>query len=302
MCTNNHFRRFGAVCVWLCILGAGLGGVALMADSLSDLAAKLPQTLGPWHKSPAPDFYTPESLSSYIDGGAELYISYNFKRSLALKYLHDTLGEITIDIFDMGHAHDAFGVFAHSREQSDTAVGQGSEYSSGLLTFWQDRYYISILAYPETAEKREAVFNLGRALAAAIGVRGGLPPILSLLPTDGLVPDSTHFFHHYIWLNSFCFVSNDNVLLIAADTPAALGKYRQGGVTYYLLLVEYPSAARAEAAQTRFEQTYLAGAQQGLRHDAGGSWSGCRKLGSRLAVALKAPSADAIRELFAKIK
>jgi hypothetical protein len=280
-----------------------LPGVVLMAGSTMDFYAGLPESLAGWKKVAPPVAYTPATLSTYIDGGAELYISYNFQNSLALTYHHETEGDITVDIFDMSRSDDAFGVFAHSRETSDERVGQGSEYAAGLLTFWQDRYYVSILAYPETAGKREVVFQLGQAISGLIRTRGPLPPLLALLPVEGLVPDSTHFFHHYVWLNSFCFVSNENVLNIEPDTPAVLGKYRAGAATCFLLLLRYPDDPRAAAAQERFRTLQLAGSASGEKQDPkDGRWTVLRRQGRLLMIVLKAPDSAVAADLLARVK
>ncbi|MCX6568522.1 MAG: hypothetical protein NT147_05675 [Candidatus Aminicenantes bacterium] len=279
-----------------------LMGMTAMPDNINDFYKILPDTIAGWKKADPPDLYTPKNLSNYIDGGAELFLSYNFQNALALKYLDPAGDEITIDIFDMGSAPDAFGVFAHSRETIDTRVGQGCEYAAGLLTFWKDRYYVSILAYPETAEKREVVFKLGQAIAAAVASEGSLPPIISLLPAESLLPETVHYFHHYIWLNSFYFVSNENVLNIGPDTPAALGKYRKAGATFFLLIVRYPDAARAEAAGGQFRQKLLDGAADGMSPTKEGRWTGLQYRGDLVSVVFNAPDKATIRAIFANIK
>ena len=284
------------------LLAISLMGMPAMPENISEFFRILPETVAGWTKAEAPDLYTPENLSKYIDGGAELYLSYNFQNALALKYKDSAGNEIEVDIFDMGSAPDAFGVFAHSRETIDDRFGQGCEYAAGLLTFWKDRYYVSILAYPETAEKRDVVFNLGRAIEAAIKSEGALPPIIGLLPAENLLPETVHYFHHYIWLNSFTFVSNENVLNIGNDTPAALGKYRQGGAAFSLLLVRYPDAGRAEAAGAQFRQTLLDGAADGLRRTKEGRWTGLQCRGDLLSIVFNAPDESTIRAIFAKIK
>jgi len=273
-----------------------------MPRTLNDIGRKLPGSIGGWTRAAPPVVYTPQNLSTYIDGGAELYLSYNFRQALSLKYKTTGKDEITVDIFEMGTSADAFGVFAHSRETIDSTVGQGSEYAAGLLTFWKDRYYVSILAYPETPAKKDVVFTLGRTIADSIEGRGTLPPIISLLPAEGLAPQSVRYFHHYIWLNSFYFVSDENVLDIGNDTPAALGTYKQGGVGLVLLLVRYPSAARAEAAAARFRKDFLGGAPGDLREMKGGRWSGLLRRGDLIAVVFNAPAADAVRAMFIRIK
>jgi hypothetical protein len=276
-----------------------------MAETASDIAQKLPEAIGGFKNTGAAAPHTPGNLSDYIDGGAELYLSYNFKNAVSQKYKGAASDEITVDIFEMGSSFDAFGVFAHSRETADRTIGQGSEYAAGLLTFWKDRYYVSILAYPETPAKKEIVLSLGRTIADAIPRQGALPPVLALLPPSGLAPETVRYFHHYIWLNSFQFVSNDNVLDIGPDTPAALGTYKNGTARLFLLVVQYPTTARADAASTRFRKAILAGAAGDLRETKGpkGSrWTGLQRRGDVVAVVLNAPSADAVRQMFAQIK
>jgi hypothetical protein len=273
-----------------------------MPENINAFSQVLPDAIAGWKRAVPPNLYTPGTLSTYIDGGAELFISYNFKNALSMKYLDPAGNEIVVDIFDMGSAPDAFGVFAHSRETIDDSFGQGSEYAAGLLTFWKDRYYVSILAYPETAAKREIVFELGRAIAGGIENDGALPPIIAMLPAENLLPETVRYFHHYIWLNSFYFVSHENVLNIGNDTPAALGKYRQDGAAYFLLLVRYPDAARAEAAALQFRKKLLDGAEDGLRPTKEGRWTGLECRGDLVGVVLNAPDVPTVRAVFAKIK
>lgn len=273
-----------------------------MANHTAEFHQKLPGVVAGWKKAEQHAVYTPKNLSEYIDGGAELFISYHFQSALSMKYLKNTNNEISVDIFDMGTSYDAFGVFAHSRETIDNRVGQGCEYAAGLLTFWKDRFYVSILAYPETAEKKEVVFKLGQAIARKIKNEGPLPPIIALLPTENLIPESVHYFHHYIWLNSFFFVSNENILNIAPDTPAALGKYRQKSGTFFLLLVHYPDEDKAIAAHEQFRQKQLAGSPEGILQTEDGSWTGCERQGELFSAVFKAPDAQTVRAMLAKIQ
>jgi hypothetical protein len=276
--------------------------MAAMSETVSEFNKVLPETIDGWTKTGPPRLYAPGNLSDYIDGGAELYLSYNFRNALSVKYKDSAENEIAVDIFDMGTSYDAFGVFAHTREAIETALGQGSEYGGGLLTFWKYRYYVSILAYPETAAVKEAVFKLGRAIAGAIKSEGPLPPILALLPSENLMPETVRYFHHYIWLNSFHFVSNENILDIGGDTPAVLAKYRRAGSTMFLLLVRYPDAVRAEAAAAQFRDRLLGGAEDGMLRLKEGSWTGIQRRGDLVSVVFNAPDAAALRKILAEIK
>ena len=96
-----------------------------MPENINGFYQILPDTIAGWKKADPPNLYTPGNLSTYIDGGAELYISYNFKNALSMKYMDSADNEIDVDIFDMGSAPDAFGVFAHSRETIDDQLWPG---------------------------------------------------------------------------------------------------------------------------------------------------------------------------------
>ena len=290
--------------ILLALLSGMIAGTRMIAmpQSITEFAKVLPDKVDRWNKVEPPGTYTPQTLSNYIDGGAELYISFNFKGALAVKYRDASENEIAVDIFDMGSSYDAFGVFAHSRETNEKDFGQGSEYASGLLTFWKGRFYVSILAYPETPASKDAITILGQAIAGAIKEEGPMPPILALLPQENLQPETVRYFHHYIWLNSFSFVSNENVLNIGADTPAALAKYRTPGSSLFLLLVRYPDAARAEAAARQFDEKILGGTKEGIRRMEGGRWSGLKRRGGLVGIVLNAPDAAAIRDILAGIK
>ena len=58
-----------------------------MPETVSEFDKVLPGTIDVWKKAGPPAIYAPETLSTYIDGGAELYISYNFKSALSVKYV-----------------------------------------------------------------------------------------------------------------------------------------------------------------------------------------------------------------------
>ena len=275
--------------------------VPLMSQSIHDINAALPAEISGWKTAGTAVPYQPDTLYKYINGGAELFISYNFRQLLAQKYTKDGESEITVDVFDMGDSYNAYGVFANSCETSGTEVGQGCEYSSGLLNFWQDRYYVSILAYPETPAKRELVFQLADRLSKAIAVRGPLPPLLARLPQTGLIPDSTRYFHHYIWLNSQFFISNQNILGIDDTVQAVLAKYRHPSGAFFLLLLQYPDEAAAAAAAAAWSKQFQGGKSEEITARGDGRFSGCRRSGGLLALVLNAPDAAAAGTLLEQI-
>jgi hypothetical protein len=281
-------------------------GMIIMAKTtgLTELSKQLPAEINGWQKSAETTFYTPKNLFSYINGGAELYISYSFKHLLAQKYTKADIPEITVDVFDMGSSFNAFGVFSHSREDLDHSVADDveSEYAGGLLTFWKGRFYVSILAYPETEEKKKTVLTLGRHIAGLIGEKSEKPPLIARLPGGHIIKESIRYFHHYIWLNSHFFISDENILHIDEETEAVLAKYKENGNRYFVLLVSYPDKMKAEAARRNFLKNYLPDAREGIKQLEDGLWTGCSTHGRLVMVVLNAPNIEKVESLLEKIE
>jgi hypothetical protein len=210
---------------------------------------------------------------------------------------------MVVDIFDMGISQNAFGVFSHSREVVEESFGQGSQYTEGLLLFWKDRYYISLLAHPETVESKKAVFTLARNIDKAIKEKGPLPEMLSLLPKKSLVEESIRYFRHHAWLNSHYFVADQNILHINENTDALLAKYGKKDEQSILLLVNYKSDGDAQRAYDDFVKQYLPElSKKPAVKIEDGRWTSCQLQGNLLIVVFNAPGEDNARNLIEEVK
>ena len=270
---------------------------ALAAEARPDFAAKLPAQVGAWKKPAKPVLYDRKSLYRYIDGGAELYLAFDFVSAVTFEYAGkgDT---IKVDIFDMGSPRGAFGVFAHGRESISSEVGQGSDYVGGLLTFWKHRWFVSVLGYPETEAQRKAVYVLGRAIATLIPETGSPPAIVAVLPRPGLVAASVRTFHHHLLQNDYFTVSNENPLGIGPRTEAVLARYARRGQRHVLMLVDYAGEAAAKKAERDFGTSVLGRAASAKKGD---RWLGMKRSGNRLVLALDAPSRQAVTQMLSEV-
>jgi hypothetical protein len=266
-----------------------------MSGHLERFNNVLPAAVDGWAKQGKGTLYDHETLFDYIDGGAELYLSYDFKVAASFVYKKEGAPEINVDIFDMGEAKNAFGVFSQSREVLDNRIGQGMEYAGGLLTFWKDRYYVSLLAYPETEGAKGAVFQLARAIEGSIDGTGKIPRIVELLPHKGLRLETVRYFRHYIWINSHYFISTENILDIERDCEAVLAEYNGDDAKHFVLMVHYPTDERAQKAYAGFMKSYLPDAgKDGTKKIEDGKWSGAAVMDTLLVVVLNSYNKDNI--------
>ena len=256
------------------------------------LASYIPVTVGPW-LSEADQVFDAETIFGYIDGAGEVYRSYNMRLLVARRFHKDGRPDIVVDAFDMGAPGDAYGVFTHDLEGESAAIGQGSVYKAGLLSFWKDRYFLSVYAEEETPETRAAVLELGRLIAGAIPGRGALPGLLGLLPDGGLERGPIRYFHTHPILNYHLFVADENILLLGRETNAVLAEYGGRGARSHLLIVSYEDAGAAARAEGSFSRAYMPDAAgKGTVRTENGKWTASRVFGRHVAVVFDAASAE----------
>ncbi|NMB76629.1 MAG: hypothetical protein GYA21_16055 [Myxococcales bacterium] len=284
---------------WSCFLLSFLAvlpgpGPAPSTPAPLDVFEKLPEKLEGYRRVPASERFDHETLYQHIDGHAELYLSFGFRELLVLRYDRDGEAPIEVEIYDMGRSQDAFGVFAHGMERAEREVGQDSQYLSGMLTFWKDRFVVTVTAYPETEPRRRAVYALARTIAGLIKKDGALPGVVRRLPREGLAAESVRYFRHPVWLNSAYQISDGNPLALGPDTDAALARYKTGDNRHLLVLVEYPDERRAAAAEQSARKEILGDQPGPVRRPDGRYAALCRKK-NRLALVFYAPDEKTAR-------
>jgi hypothetical protein len=286
-----------------------IGGFSLMmiqksyADPIQALHAALPKQIQGWSAEPNDRFFDDETIFDYIDGAGEVYRAYSMRMCLSRRYTNSNGPPIVLDIFDMQSSEDAFGVFTHDREGEPVHVGQGGLYRAGWLSFWKDRFFVSISMEEESAAAERAVRALAEEVASLISHEGPKPQILLLLPQNGLQLRTIRFLHHHILLNYHFYLADENILNLGPDTKAALAEYKRREEKARLLLVQYSQRGKAEKAHKSFLKTYLPEANATgpvLLENA--KWSAAALRGKLLVIILDADSQQMAQSLIKEAK
>lgn len=241
----------------LIIISIILSGLNMFSQTLDSPDKVLPDNINVWKPIQNDRIYLSENLYDYIDGGAELFLSYGFQKVYNRIYGRENQPDIFVDIFFMNTSHDAFGVFSHSRETIEQDWGQGSQYTEGAILFWKNNIYVSILTNPETSQAKETIFEIADIIESAIPHIGELPQVVGHLPEENLIKESVRYFRHHVWLNSFYFISHSNLLHINQDTECVLAKYKLGEDRPLLAILKYKDRETAKYAYDNFIEKYL---------------------------------------------
>jgi hypothetical protein len=246
--------RFLIVCL---VIAGLLPPLAAAVDNAADLGRFLPGEIAGWKPAGEDRAFTRETIFEYMDGAGEIYLAYGFRRLLVREYADPSGSSLAVEIYDMSHAADAYGIYASDPDGESVPVGQEALYGGGLLRFWKGPYFVRLLAEKETGETRGILTDLGLRISAAMPREGAKPQILACLPRERMDKGSVRYFHKQVSLNNHYYLADENVLFLDEGTEVALAKYKEGWGKAMLLVCRYRTPADARRAYLNFGRAYF---------------------------------------------
>ncbi|MFA6110039.1 MAG: DUF6599 family protein [Candidatus Latescibacterota bacterium] len=172
---------------------AGAVAAAVAARSGKDLLAGL--AVPGWQAAEPLQQFTAANLYEKIDGRAEQYLAFDVQALFCQQFTGPSGASIEIYAYDMGDPLRAFGVYAAERAPEHAPIDLGREgyLASGSFLFWQDRWYLQVLAADQAEPVQQAALALARLLAARLGDQGPDLWGLALLPEQDRIPRSEEY-------------------------------------------------------------------------------------------------------------
>jgi PAS domain-containing protein len=171
-------------------------GPAERRSRLSELLPSEHELIG-WSAAEGPTVLTPDTLYEYLNGGAERYLGLGFEELLHVRYQRgdEPLAGVTLDIYDMGTALGAFGIYSAARTPGVDIRPWGAEgYRTGpVAAAWKGRVYIHGEVDDELPELIETLERLMSEAADRAAGEPSMPALLSHLPLDGRVAQSERY-------------------------------------------------------------------------------------------------------------
>jgi hypothetical protein len=144
-----------------------------------------------------PTHYTPDNLYEYIDGEAELYLTYGFQELATLTYFWGSAEDTSfvVDIYDMGTSLNGFGLFSNYRQPGYhyESIGTEAIVSDYGLRFFQGRYVVEIKIGDISDRLNKAVRTVAERISERILDPPDLPSSLSLLPAEGQIDKTLRY-------------------------------------------------------------------------------------------------------------
>jgi hypothetical protein len=165
-----------------------LAFLALWAGpSQADAAAFAFPEMPGWSPVAAPQSFSSETLYEYINGAADLYLTYEFQDLSVAEYQGPQKGSVTVEVYRHGTPTEAFGIYSQERLANARflEVGVQAYYEPGVFNFLLGPHYVKIGGEGLGADDEQVLLAFARRLEARLGGKGGFPTILSAFPAEG---------------------------------------------------------------------------------------------------------------------
>ena len=290
----------------------------------------LPASIDGWKLEDPPQLIDETNIFNYMDGAGELYLGYHFDHLSVYEYRDTNENSIVVELYQMKGSPDAFGLLSmdwsgEAIELNPPETGTAASsivppyralYGKGLLRAWSDDLYIRIMANREIPGAREVILQLGSLITA--GRNNPAPPefLQVINPSPGapwtIKKDRTAYFYSHLVLNSFFYLSHENILDLDSSTEAVIVTFEKQGIaldkhSVPLLVVRYPDFKKSSAALHNFFSAYLPDMDQEILPEAGresraffkieDGWMGYRLLNNYLALVLSCPDQSSAFEI-----
>jgi hypothetical protein len=206
------------VCLILCaaIGCATTGDPVRLSKTLPD-----PGFAGGWQADGPVKLFDVDTIFNHINGEAELYFPYGFRRAAVVSYINERFPDAAIgaDVYEMGSPLDAFGIYSNYRYPDADFIELGCEgfVSDQQLMFYSDVYFVKLTVVGAVSNAREPLRDCANAIRSRLPKSSARPPELDLVAVDSLVAGTERYIADSVLGYSFF----PKGFVVRADTDAA---------------------------------------------------------------------------------
>ena len=177
------------------LIGWMLGnGASLWAAGGEAGTYPFPEMAG-WKQYGEIQIYSRTNLYDYINGGADLYLKYDFQELKVAEYQNDRKAFVAIEVYRHKTPVHAFGIYSQERlsDANYLEVGAQGYSEKGVLNFLTADCYVKMSSVDVGPDDQAVLLAFAKKVVENLGEKGSLPSILSAFPREGEKKNSEKF-------------------------------------------------------------------------------------------------------------
>ena len=115
--------------------------------------------------------FSPRKLYDYIDGAADLYLTYEFQELKVAEYQNEKKASVTVEVYRHKTPGQAFGIYSQERLSNANFLDIGAQgfIEKNILIFTQANYYVKINSSDTGSEDEEVLLAFAKGIAKNLG-------------------------------------------------------------------------------------------------------------------------------------
>ena len=127
-----------------------------------------------WIRGAEIRFFDEDNLYEFINGAAENFLNYGFKKVVTVDYDNaEQTSPIIAEIYQMADARNAFGIYSSERNINSTFKNIGEEgyigFGGTALNFCSENYYVKITVFQENEALQHEMKKIADVISRRIG-------------------------------------------------------------------------------------------------------------------------------------
>lgn len=168
--------------------------VPMSIFSTVEMTGIFPEMEG-WAAKGKAETYTPDNLYEYINGAAEVFLSYDFQKLATLTYENKQKNSFTVDVYRHSSGSNGFGIYSQERPAQGEFLTIGTEgyYENGVLNFFKNLYYVKISGFDLGENDRAVLTEVARMIAGKLEGQSAFPAVLHCFPPKSKIAHSESY-------------------------------------------------------------------------------------------------------------
>ena len=152
--------------------------------------------LSDWRIVSEPRFFERDNLFEYIDGAADQYLLYGFRKVITADYaVGADSSSVNVEIYCMESPTHAFGIYAAERspEEQPVAIGVQGYLGANVLNFYKGPYYVKVTSFAFSKDLSASLVQMGRLIADKIPGEFKEPEMFRFFPVENKIKLSERY-------------------------------------------------------------------------------------------------------------
>ena len=157
--------------------------------------AKLFPRIKGWEATVDKTVYGKLNLWEYINGAADLYLSYDFENLYIAEYINKKDQSVKVEIYKHSSSENAFGIYTAERMNNYNFIDVGVQgYTEpDVLNYFSGEYYVKMISSGMPGIEQSDLLNIARQINNELDRDKKWPDAIDLFPADGKITNSEKY-------------------------------------------------------------------------------------------------------------